>query len=256
MPRKASVLKKGPSLVLVMLAFFCHAQTPADCPLEGECAPCEAGMISITLEFRGAVASLVTVEDKKTVIFSGQVSPNGDIVIVPQGRPNFQGNTLEVKVNDVLNTSLNTKCNIPIFVNAVYGDFVVMAGESKQGGPICCAPKPPDPTDPTDPTDPDPTDPEQEFPFVISKVVTPNGDGQNDVWVLLNIEQFSETHVTIVDRWGSTIYEASGYDNRNVAWNGENKNGGKAPTGTYFYSFRGKLTSSVFEKQGSIELIR
>lgn len=238
------LLKTGSSLILVMFAYFCHAQDPAMCP--EECSACAGGMISITLRFDGTATSKVTVEDNKTVIFEQQVAPSEMIVLVPQGLTVFVGNTLGIKVNDVLNTTLNTKCNIPIFINAVYGDFTIFAGESKTGGSICCIPTPWDPNNP----------PGEEIEFKVGEVVTPNGDGTNDVWVLFNVEMFLENKVTIVDRWGSIVFSASGYDNRTVAWGGETQRGGNAPTGTYFYTFRGVAGTLVFEKQGSIELIR
>ncbi|HTJ51571.1 MAG TPA: gliding motility-associated C-terminal domain-containing protein [Cyclobacteriaceae bacterium] len=248
--------KKGLFIVLAIISFFCDAQSTAPCPAADTCGTCAGGMISLTLQYNGVSTAGVSVEDNKSPIFSAQVTPNEKIVLVPQGHSGFVGNTLQIKVNDVLNTSINTKCNIPIFINAIYGDFTVFAGSSKTGGSICCIPKPPNPPDPTQPPDPNQPSPVEQLGFSVSKVITPNGDGTNDVLVLYNVEVFSETSVIIVDRWGSVVFKASGYNNRTVAWDGEIKGGGSAPTGTYFYTFRGVAGTLKVEKQGSIELIR
>lgn len=97
---------------------------------------------------------------------------------------------------------------------------------------------------------------QQEIDIDISKVVTPDGNGVNDEWIVSNIEKFNDNKVVIVDRWGSVIYTASGYNNANVVWKGVNRNGGTVPTGTYFYTISVRYGDSAFEKSGFIELIR
>ena len=65
--------------------------------------------------------------------------------------------------------------------------------------------------------------------------ITPNGDGQNDTWIIDNIEKFSSNEVTIFNRWGSEVWNAKDYNNQDVAWEGVNKNGNNLPDATYFY---------------------
>ena len=96
----------------------------------------------------------------------------------------------------------------------------------------------------------------EEVDFAITPLVTPNNDGVNDVWLLPNIEKYSNNEVRIVDRWGSEVYSASGYDNDQIIWDGTNKNGALVPTGTYFYYISVNFVSSTVEKTGFIELIR
>jgi flagellar hook assembly protein FlgD len=41
--------------------------------------------------------------------------------------------------------------------------------------------------------------------------------------------------VKIFNRWGTKVWEASGYDNVNVVWTGKNQSGQALPDGTYYY---------------------
>ncbi len=96
----------------------------------------------------------------------------------------------------------------------------------------------------------------EEIEIVIGKVVTPDGNGVNDEWTISNIEKFKDNNVIIVDRWGSVIFTASGYNNESVVWTGANRNGAISPTGTYFYTIAIKHGPGVVKKSGFIELIR
>lgn len=73
--------------------------------------------------------------------------------------------------------------------------------------------------------------------LVFFKAFSPNGDGLNDGWEIENINrpEFSDNHVEIFNRWGQTVWTGSGYNNREVIWNGETSNGNRLPDGTYFY---------------------
>ncbi len=92
--------------------------------------------------------------------------------------------------------------------------------------------------------------------FEVSNVVTPDGDGINDVWTLSNIEEFKSNTVVVIDRWGNKIYQATGYDNARTVWNGTNKNGTVVPTGTYFYTVEVRDQGKVVLKKGFIEVIQ
>lgn len=71
----------------------------------------------------------------------------------------------------------------------------------------------------------------------IPQLVTPNGDGHNDTWVIPGIEEYKDAVVEIYNRWGNLVYKASPYLND---WAGYSTNvtdvgQGKLPAGTYFY---------------------
>lgn len=68
--------------------------------------------------------------------------------------------------------------------------------------------------------------------FIFPTVITPNFDGKNDEFIIGNLDSFyPECQVTIVNRWGSVVYESVGYKD---PWDGTFK-GENLPMGTYFY---------------------
>ncbi|MBA2584742.1 MAG: gliding motility-associated C-terminal domain-containing protein [Bacteroidetes bacterium] len=71
--------------------------------------------------------------------------------------------------------------------------------------------------------------------FHIYSGITPNGDGENDTWIIDGIENFPENSVEIYNRWGDKVWASKGYDNNTAVWIGNNKNGKPLPDGTYFY---------------------
>ena len=68
-------------------------------------------------------------------------------------------------------------------------------------------------------------------PVKIPNAITPNGDGSNDVFFVNNIEFYPDNVLKIFNRWGSLVYEETGYLNE---WEGTH-NGKLLPTGTYYY---------------------
>lgn len=65
--------------------------------------------------------------------------------------------------------------------------------------------------------------------------LTPNGDGNNDLWIIDGIEDFPINTVKIVNRWGSIVWERTDYNNMDIVWEGRNNGGEDLPDGTYFY---------------------
>jgi gliding motility-associated-like protein len=68
-----------------------------------------------------------------------------------------------------------------------------------------------------------------------STVITPNGDGINDILNIKYIEHFQNNTVTIINSYGEIIFQKDHYDNVNVFWDGRNKNGQPVPDGTYYF---------------------
>jgi len=82
----------------------------------------------------------------------------------------------------------------------------------------------------------------------IPNAFSPNGDGHDDTWEIDHIGAYSTNHVLVFNRWGSKIFEASGY-RHGSEWNGT-IGGQPVPVGTYYYvitvssskSYSGPLT--------------
>ncbi|WP_342330291.1 MBG domain-containing protein [Pedobacter sp. FW305-3-2-15-E-R2A2] len=64
-----------------------------------------------------------------------------------------------------------------------------------------------------------------------TNILSPNGDGYNDKWVIDNIDFYPNNEVKIFDKAGRPIYSKKGYDN---SWDGS-LNGTALAEGTYYY---------------------
>lgn len=63
--------------------------------------------------------------------------------------------------------------------------------------------------------------------LLVPNVITPNGDGENDRWIIQGI-QASRNTVRVFNRWGKAVFEATDYRN---TWTPP----ASLPDGTYFY---------------------
>jgi len=70
--------------------------------------------------------------------------------------------------------------------------------------------------------------------------ISPNGDGKNDYFEVPNINLYTDVELTIVNRWGSRVFETKNYDNR---WNGTNAEGMPLTEDTYFYILKTGATT-------------
>ncbi|MBB1149502.1 gliding motility-associated C-terminal domain-containing protein [Myroides sp. NP-2] len=93
--------------------------------------------------------------------------------------------------------------------------------------------------------------------IVIYNLVTPDGDGKNDYFIIDNIKKYPNNTVEIYNRWGVKVYETKGYDT-----NGDGSSNvfrgysegrvtvdksKKLPSGTYYYV----VTYEYTDKNGS-----
>ncbi len=95
---------------------------------------------------------------------------------------------------------------------------------------------------------PDPNgdgNPEEDSPTPVTIAVfvpsgySPNGDGKNDEFIIVGLENYPNNKLEIYNRWGNKVFEQAPYDN---TWKGTVKNidgyvigEGLLPSGTYFY---------------------
>jgi gliding motility-associated-like protein len=78
--------------------------------------------------------------------------------------------------------------------------------------------------------------------IVLPNVITPDGDGLNDVWKINPKLDLTGSHLVIFNRWGETVYETDNYGNN---WGGTYKGTGRAlPDGTYYYVLKVPLENN------------
>jgi len=71
----------------------------------------------------------------------------------------------------------------------------------------------------------------EDFKVDAMNILTPNGDGKNDKWIIQNIDSYPNNEVKIYDRAGRLVYTRRNYNNE---WNGT-MNGSPLAEGTYYY---------------------
>ncbi len=83
--------------------------------------------------------------------------------------------------------------------------------------------------------------------LIIPNVFTPNGDGVNDNLVFKNLHAFPDNRLVVLNRWGKTVFEKTGYQND---WNGGDQN-----DGTYFFILELNDKENTVHK-GTITILR
>ena len=89
--------------------------------------------------------------------------------------------------------------------------------------------------------------------IIVPTGFTPNGDGLNNFFHILNASDFKSAEIKIYNRWGQLLFESR---DANASWNGK-YNGTDCEVGVYVFVITGKnfLNHPVF-KAGNITLIR
>ena len=91
-----------------------------------------------------------------------------------------------------------------------------------------------------------------------NNIVTPNGDGYNDTWIIRNIEYYKDNEIVIYNTNSVKVAELKNYAN---TWAGTSTaTGGKLPSGTYYYIIKlnpntAAAGGAVVEKKGFITIL-
>ena len=160
-----------------------------------------------------------------TEILPFQENPDFDITTVPTNCEENIGEAAYVPLNDVeifsIEWDINGVSEFGTILSALpKGEFTVTATSSKQ----CVA-----------------TKTFEILPEVlVFNGVSSNNDGLNEIFEIACIQDFPNNNVKIFNRAGTLVYEAKGYDNQDVFFDGVSNRGvsllGTAlPDGTYFY---------------------
>ncbi len=94
--------------------------------------------------------------------------------------------------------------------------------------------------------------------LIFADFFSPNGDGNNDTFVIKNIEEYPINKIHIFNRWGEIVYQSEPYRND---WDGTMniKNqwfGNVLPEGIYFYRFEFIIGDFITQRNGKIILKR
>lgn len=87
-------------------------------------------------------------------------------------------------------------------------------------------------------------------------VVTPNGDGINDIFEIINLVEglgYPTNELSIFDRWGKRVFHKENISSKDDFWDPGADN---TPAGTYFYRFVGKGYLGNIQRNGVIEVLR
>jgi gliding motility-associated-like protein/uncharacterized repeat protein (TIGR01451 family) len=97
----------------------------------------------------------------------------------------------------------------------------------------------------------------------VFNAVSPNGDGDNDVFYIRGLECYPENTVEIYNRWGVLVFERNGYNNTDRAFVGISEGrvtitqAEELPVGTYYYVLKYKTgTSDTVQKSGYLYINR
>jgi len=87
-------------------------------------------------------------------------------------------------------------------------------------------------------------------------LVTPNGDGTNDRWEVVNLLEFgnySMNELWVYDRTGALVYHVKNIRRSDQFWDPEAT---RSPDGTYYYRFVAEGPYGVVKRNGTIEVLR
>jgi gliding motility-associated-like protein len=90
----------------------------------------------------------------------------------------------------------------------------------------------------------------EDYNVTPTNIITPNGDGINDYWVIDNLDSYPDNEVQIFDKAGRILYQVKNYQNN---WDGT-INSNLLAEGTYYYVIN--FGSGKKIKKGYITIIR
>ena len=90
--------------------------------------------------------------------------------------------------------------------------------------------------------------------LAVPTAFTPNGDGKNDVFGVLNAVKAENLELLVFNRWGQAVFKTG---NWKQGWDGK-VNGVPQPTNVYvwFLRYTNRDTKKRVEQKGTVALIR
>jgi len=84
--------------------------------------------------------------------------------------------------------------------------------------------------------------------FTVTEVFTPNGDGINELFQIIQLFKHQPVELSIYNRYGDLLYNVNDYKND---WDGS-VNGEKLPQGAYYYIIKTK-DNKIYK--GSVSIV-
>lgn len=87
-------------------------------------------------------------------------------------------------------------------------------------------------------------------------LVTPDGDGYNDRWEVVNLVEMGQyplNELWIYNSWGDLVFHATNIREHEQFWDPNER---ACPDGTYYYRFLGRSSHGVVRRNGVIEVVR
>ena len=95
---------------------------------------------------------------------------------------------------------------------------------------------------------------DRRFPCLEQRIViTPDGNGSNDEFIIFCIGDLPDNHLQIFNRWGQLVYETDNYDN---TWEGTSFNGEPLPEGPYYFILEYQSPDGLIQTKGSLTIVR
>ena len=90
--------------------------------------------------------------------------------------------------------------------------------------------------------------------LLIPNVMTPDGDGKNDVFSVSGInDKCIDFQLEIFNRWGQLVYKQYGGPGQILVWDGTSLKGDALAAGVYYWILTGK---AIGQKEGTVTLVR
>lgn len=101
-----------------------------------------------------------------------------------------------------------------------------------------------------------------EADLIFPNIITPNGDGKNDVFAIRNMNPLMPNILTIYDRWGKKVYEKQNYQtyaregDQQIYNESDGFSGEKLSDGVYYYTFHYEGYTKAVDYHGTLTIIR
>jgi gliding motility-associated-like protein len=91
----------------------------------------------------------------------------------------------------------------------------------------------------------------EDYKVIPKNIITPDGNGENDYWIIDNILNYGTCKVRVYNRWGNEVYACNAYQND---WSGTSSHGDILPNGTYFYVITFENSDNIYK--GALTILR